>query len=54
MTARYAEKGKDTSISVYEFLDDYAQGRRFPTIDSSTVKIIQVSEDEDSMSWKKI
>lgn len=29
-------------------LYDYAQGEDFPTIDSSTVKKVQVSQDEDS------
>ena len=37
--------------TVTPFMDslyDYAQGEDFPTIDSSTVKKVQVSEDKDS------
>ena len=38
----------DTVSPFMNSLYDYAQGEDFPTIDSSTVKKVQVSEDEDS------
>lgn len=38
----------DTVTPFMNTLYDYAQGEDFPTIDSSTVKKVQVSEDEDS------
>lgn len=38
----------DTVTPFMKSLYDYAQGEDFPTIDSSTVKKVQVSEDKDS------
>lgn len=38
----------DTVSPFMDSLYDYAQGEDFPTIDSSTVKKVQVSEDKDS------
>ena len=38
----------DTVSPFMNSLYDYAQGEDFPTIDSSTVKKVQVSEDKDS------
>ena len=38
----------DTVSPFMNSLYDYAQGEDFPTIDSSTVKKVQVSQDEDS------
>ena len=38
----------DTVTPFMNSLYDYAQGEDFPTIDSSTVKKVQVSEDKDS------
>ena len=44
----------DTVTPFMKSLYDYAQGEDFPTIDSSTVKKVQVSEDKIPMFWKKI
>ncbi len=38
----------DTVSPFMNSLYDYAQGEDFPTIDSSTVKKVQVSENKDS------